>query len=116
MDMQTWSPFQSEETKQICAHMTRREKTKAAFSGAFYGVWCALTFAIPFTFLVIGKDSSFAIVYAGLIALHLICIPIWQKWIRHSLCQTEWAKAKEIDPKQLTLYSWRFGYPKKPSA
>ena len=51
-DTNTWSPFQSDQVKEICAHMTRAEHRAAAKRGALWGV---LIGVIPATIaLVLG--------------------------------------------------------------
>ena len=47
MDWKSWAPFQSKISREICDHMTVEEKKELAARSGKYGVWCALTFAIP---------------------------------------------------------------------
>lgn len=107
MGWKTWSPFQSPQTQEICVNMTPQEKNETARRGAWYGVWCALTLAIPLSqFFAV---HPYLPVYVALIlmAVHLACIPIWQNWQRRFLCATQWAKQQGIQPDTLKLFCFR---------
>jgi len=96
----TWSPFQSETTKQICAHMTRDEKRAAMIRSALLGLWVAAAFAAPQCIILLPivfgiKRSPLAISIAViLLIIFLISIPIIRKNSKNFLCSTEWAKSK----------------------
>lgn len=107
MDWRTWAPFQSEKTRRICANMTPEEKEAALMRGTHYGVWVAITFAVPLGFAVAFHNTAVMFIAAILIAIHIACIPIWQRWQRQFLCSTEWARQQEISPEQLKLFAWR---------
>ncbi len=112
MDWKTWSPFQSEKVRQICAHMTSAEKTATTLRGALYGFWTAATFAIPIgiitaQFLFAGRNAVVIVGAAILIAIHSACIPLWQQAQRRFLCNTSWAREQGFDPDQLKLFGSR---------
>ena len=75
----TWSPFQSPEVREICAHMTDREKGEVSHRGAFYGFWVAATFAGPLSFAIVEHNLFSIVIAAVLVSIHLACIPIWQE-------------------------------------
>lgn len=107
MDWKTWSPFQSSQTQEICAHMTPQEKSETARRGAWYGVWCALTLAIPLSQILVAHPYFPVYMALILMIIHLACIPIWQSWQRRFLCATQWAKQQEIQPNALKLFCFR---------
>lgn len=106
-DPKTWSPFQSPQTREILAHMTESEKSRAAWRGAFYGVWCAGTVALPLSYVFLGQEPWVTYGAAELVVIHLVCIPIWTKMQRRFLCSTAWARAQGIRPERLVLFSFR---------
>ena len=104
MRSKTRSPFQSRETREICDHMTESEKKEVVKRGGLYGVWVAISLAIPIS-LAFTFPSSLTIGIAVLLAIiHLIGIPIWQKKQREFLCSTEWAKAQGYSADQLKMF------------
>jgi len=103
----TWSPFQSGEVKDICAHMSDLELRKAEKRAGSYGLWCAFTFAFPLAF-IITKPSPVAFVIGSIpIPIHIGYIPLWFRSQRRFLCQTEWARQKGFAPGNLKLFSFR---------
>jgi hypothetical protein len=103
----TWSPFQSPEVREICAHMTDAEYWEASSRGGFYGLWTAATFAIPVSFIVGERSQWLMVVAAVLIVIHIACIPIWQKMHRRFLCSTAWAREHGITPDRLRMFAFR---------
>ncbi len=107
MSWKTWSPFQSASTREICDHMTLAEKSAVTTRGMGYGVWTAISAAIPIS-LVVMKPTTLTLSLAlPLVAAHLFFIPIWQRKQREFLCQTTWAKSKGIRPEDLRLFGLR---------
>ena len=102
MDWKTWIPFQSKISKEICEHMTESEKKELSVRSGKYGLWCALTAAIPVSFAFVYR-TPFLIILAGiLLAIHIIGIPIWRKKQKNFLCSTQWAKSNGYAPKDLS--------------
>lgn len=113
-DWKTWSPFQSETPRNICAHMTPAEKSDAMSRAGRYGLWCAFSFAIPLNFLLLppffpllfpepfGLEVKTAA--AALVALHIACIPLWMKSQRRFLASTAWAREQGITPEGIKLF------------
>jgi len=103
MDWKTWSPFQSENVRLICANMTEHEKSKVEKQGGIYGIWCALTFAVPISFLIMFESLPVHVLAGLLIVLHIAMIPRWQRRQKAYLCSTEWAAANGYKPEDLSL-------------
>jgi cytochrome bd-type quinol oxidase subunit 2 len=101
MDWQTWSPFQSTETRQICAHLTPRERQELTDRSARYGKWCAYSFALPLAIMTmawvwLGHSPPTWAYYAAAvpILIHLAAIPFWRRSQRRFLHTTQWAAAQ----------------------
>ena len=96
----TWSPFQSETTKEICAHMTRDEKITGMIRSGLLGLWIVAVFAAPQCIILLPvvfgiKRSALAISIAViLLIIFLISIPIIRRSNKNFLCSTKWAKSK----------------------
>lgn len=103
----TWSPFQSPEVREICSHMTDAEKAEVARRGGFYGFWVAATFAVPLSFAIIERSLLFIVVAAVLVAIHIACVPIWQRMQRRFLCSTVWAREHGITTDRLRMFAFR---------
>jgi hypothetical protein len=106
-DWKTWSPFQSPEVRDICAHMTDSERDEASRRGGLYGLWVFATFAGPLSFAVVYRHPTLIAVAAVLIVIHIVCIPIWQRMQRHFLCSTLWAREQGYTPERLRMFSFR---------
>lgn len=107
MDWRTWSPFQSETVRQICANMSPDEKKDVAMQGRIYGVWVALTFAIPIGLAVAVRGTVVIVIAAIAVLIHIACIPLWWKSQRRFLCNTKWAREQRLEPAQLKLFGMR---------
>lgn len=110
-DWRTWSPFQSKIVRDICVNMTDAEKSTVTRRGATYGVWVAISFALPGPFLAMGLltgrlSMMFGMLGGLLILAHIACIPIWQRRQRKFLCSTVWARENGIKPNSLKLFNW----------
>jgi hypothetical protein len=104
----TWSPFQSKEVKDICAHMSDQELKKTENRARMYGLWCALTFACPLAFIVTKPNVVVFIIGGILIGIHIVCIPFWLRSQKQFLCAADWAKGQGFDWRSLKLFSFRF--------
>jgi len=104
MSWKTWSPFQSPEVKEICAHMTLEERTALTWRGALYGLWCAATFAIPLSRALVDQTPSSWTVAGILCTIHIIAIPFWLRAQRRFLCGTTWARTQGLTPDRLRLF------------
>jgi hypothetical protein len=107
MDWQTWSPFQSEDVRQVVAHLSPEEKETLLQRSRNYGRWVALTFAMPIALAVVLRDTVVIVIAAILVSMHLACIPLWLKSTRRLLCNTKWAREQGLDSAQLKLFGFR---------
>jgi uncharacterized membrane protein len=106
MNWKTWSPFQSAQVRDICAHMTDAERKAVARRGAFYGLWCGATVALPIS-QAVTEPSRFALVAASILCtVHIICMPFWLRWHRRFLCGTAWAREQGLHPGHLRLFDF----------
>jgi serine/threonine protein kinase len=102
-----WSPFQSDEARQICAHLTNAEKHQVSLLGLMFGVWNVCTlFGIPM-FLRSFPGQGKWIVAAVWAVLFVISLPVWHRLVRHFLCATVWAREHNLVPESLRLFSFR---------
>ena len=99
MNWYLWSPFQSETSKEICAHMTRDEKRVATIRSGLLGLWIAACFSSPIILLSIAFGRKRSAIAIGIAVIFLITffisIPIIRKWNKNFLCSTNWAKSKD---------------------
>lgn len=105
MDWYTWSPFQSEDIKAICSNMTATEKLTAAKRGAFYGIWVAMSLAIPMGLAIFRPSWVSLCLVLVFVVVHILCIPVWQRKQREFLCSTEWAQSQGVTPGSLKLFA-----------
>ena len=99
----TWSPFQSDDVKAICAHMTPQEEQAGIAHGAVAGVFIVISVVAPIgMFLLSGKG-----IYGAALAI-VAFATVWlfgaRRLIRQQkehLCSTEWAKQQGYDPDSL---------------
>ena len=105
--MSTWSPFQSPEVRNICANLTPPEHAEAMRRACFYGIWTALTFALPLSLGFLAEGRTYSTMAAMLVVIHIACIPSWQNSMRYFLCSTEWARQNDIRPEGLKLFAFR---------
>ena len=100
MSWYSWSPFQSERVKEICAHMTRDEKTARMIRSCLLGLWVAAALAAPQCIILLPavfgiRRSALAISIAViLLIIFMISIPIIRKSNKNFLCSSKWAKSK----------------------
>jgi hypothetical protein len=106
-DWNVWSPFQSAEVRDICAHLTEDEKSESSRRGGFYGLWVAATLALPLSMALVSKSQGLVLVAVVLVVVHLACIPVWQRMQRRFLCTTAWAREHAITPEQLKRFAFR---------
>ncbi|MDP9174214.1 MAG: hypothetical protein M3O30_10160 [Planctomycetota bacterium] len=109
MDWQTWSPFQSVRTQEICAHLTAPERAAVTRRASLYGIWVAITFAIPLSsglLFAINTGGGHLLLFlaALLVIVHIVCIPIWLRSQRLFFSNTAWAREQGITPQSLSLF------------
>ncbi len=114
-DTNTWSPFQSAQVKEICAHMTNTERRAAVKRGALWGI---LVGVIPgMSGLILGVvvfRSALVVVTVCILIFPLIALVLWRRWLPHVfrsqqrfLASTEWAKNQGIKAEDIRLYNWQ---------
>ncbi|MBP7051343.1 MAG: hypothetical protein KBE65_10045 [Phycisphaerae bacterium] len=114
-DSNTWSPFQSDQVKEICSHMTRAERRAAIRRGA---VWGLLIGAVPgMVGLILGVvvfRSPLVVVTVCFLAFFLIALVLHGKWMpsvvksqQNLLASTEWARSQGIKAGDIRLYCWQ---------
>ena len=110
----TWAPFQSNQVKEICAHMTAAERSRtigrAACFGATLGV---LLGAIGFTGMLMGKwlfgSVLMAVVVIEPVILILMGLALWKLKPRMDrsqkmfLASMQWSKDEGLRPDNIVL-------------
>ena len=92
MSLATWSPFQSNEVREICAHMTSEERSQAGGRSALYGVWVFASVVAPLgTAWRIQTPWMWTLAAVAILG-HLAFIPVWQRRVRRFLSSTQWAR------------------------
>ena len=100
MDWRTWSPFQSQTVKDICAHMTPDEKKSVTSYGMGSGVIVAIFFAIPLSSGVSLLGSRIfglpGLALLACLAIGVFLIVKRRRKEKELLCSTQWAKSQGI--------------------
>jgi len=114
-DTNTWSPFQSDQVKEICAHMTKAECRAAVKRGALWGILIGI--APGMTALILGVvvfQSAMVVVTVCFLIFPLIALVLYKKWLpnvvksqQNFLASTEWAKSQGIKADDIQLYKWK---------
>jgi hypothetical protein len=114
-DACTWSPFRSEQVREICAHMTKTERRVAVRRSAMWGVTIGV---IPgLTALVLGavvfRSAVFAVAVCFLV-LPIAALVLSGTWLpalvasqKRFLASTEWAGRQGIQANDIQLYKWK---------
>jgi hypothetical protein len=107
----TWSPFQSPEVQEICAHLTADEAERLANNGRRCGRELAVLLAIPVGIVVLLFLWS---VRVGLLAVVVLFLYFWViAWprmqemrvrSRELICECEWARRRRYTPATLRLF------------
>jgi hypothetical protein len=114
-DTNTWSPFQSDQVKEICKHMTKAERQKAVKRGALWGILIGI---VPgMTALILGIvvfRSAMVFVTACFLIFPLFALVLYKKWLpnvvrsqQNFLASTEWAKSQDLKAEDIQLYNWQ---------
>ncbi len=111
----TWSPFQSDQVKEICQHMTKAERRKAVKRGALWGILIGI---VPgMTALILGIvvfRSAMVVVTVCFLIFPLFALVLYKKWLpnvvrsqQNFLASTEWAKSQGLKAEDIRLYNWQ---------
>jgi len=106
-NLKTWSPFQSPQLREICAHLTDAEQNEVSRRAGLYGLWAAFTFALPTSIAIFLHNRVILVLAAVLIIAHIACISVRQNMRRRYLCSAAWAREQGITPDRLSLFSFR---------
>ncbi len=107
----SWSPFQSDQVKEICSHMTAKERRRAVGRGAVCGlILGGFLGVIGFVGMLIGKDSFLiGAIIILLLALILVGISFWKLKPRIDqsqkdfLASTQWSKEQGLSSDKIVL-------------
>jgi len=110
----TWAPFQSDQVRQICSHMTPKERGRAVGRGAVFGFILGGLFAVIGLFgMPIGKwlfDSFLiGVIIAQPVALILMSIALWKlkpvidQSQKEFLASTQWSKQQGLTSDKIVL-------------
>jgi ABC-type phosphate transport system permease subunit len=114
-DTNTWSPFQSNQVKEICKHMTKAERRKAVKRGALWGILIGIVPGMIALILgiVVFQSAMVALIVCFLI-FPLFALVLCKKWLpnvvrsqQNFLASTEWAKSQGLNAEDIKLYNWQ---------
>lgn len=110
----TWSPFQSRQVRDICAHMTDTERRALQRRGFLVGgLLAALLGSMGFAGMVVFRSMFAMVLLLGLLApVLMIAVELrWGRRIRQShqrfLATTAWAQTQGIAADEIRLYTWQ---------
>ena len=107
----TWYPFQSDQVKEICSHMTAKERRRAVGRGAVFGLILAgFLGVIGFFGMLIGKDSFLTgVIIILLLPLILMGISFWKlkplmdQSQKELLASMQWSKEQGLTSDKIVL-------------
>jgi hypothetical protein len=112
VSVSTWSPFQSPEVRDICVHLTPRERDRLASQGSQFGgkigsllmlLLVIPAFSLLYSIRVFFVLLGLFIIYVSVMEWRLIRDQ--QRQVRQTLCATEYARARGYHPDSLRLFS-----------
>jgi hypothetical protein len=114
-DTNTWSPFQSDQVKAICAHMTKTERRAALRRGALGGLLIGIVPGMIGLILgVVVFRSAVVVVTVCFLIFPLLALVLSRKWLpnvvksqQNFLASTEWARSQGIKAEDIRLYNWQ---------
>ncbi len=109
----TWSPFQSPEVREICAHLTPAEHAlliaDARERGTSIGRWIAVPFGVTAGLLFLSWQAGLVLLVFFIIYFAVSGLPRFRAMRRRSmelLCETEWARSRGYTPERLRLMTF----------
>lgn len=113
----TWAPFQSDQVKEICSHMTAEERSRAVRRGAVFGLILGGLFGvIGFFGMPIGKwlfDSYLTgVIIVQPVALIILGISFWKlkpkidQSQKELLASTQWSKEQGLTSEKIVLHRY----------
>ncbi|MEN6578208.1 MAG: hypothetical protein ABFD90_17820 [Phycisphaerales bacterium] len=111
----TWSPFQSDQVKEICSHMTQTERRAAIKRGVLWGLLIGVIVGmIELVLGVVVFRSATVVAAICFVLLPLSALVLRGKWLprvvksqQNFLASTEWARSQGIKAGDIRLYSWQ---------
>jgi ABC-type bacteriocin/lantibiotic exporter with double-glycine peptidase domain len=111
----TWAPFQSDQVKEICSHMTAKERSRAVGRGAVVGLILGVLFGVIGLFgMPIGKwlfDSYLTgVIIVQPVALIILGISFWKlkpkmdQSQKELLASTQWSKEQGLTSEKIVLH------------
>jgi len=120
----TWSPFQSPEVREICAHLTPAEHAQliadARQRGTDISRWIAVPFGVTLCFFVLLPwQVGWVLLSSFVIYVAIFRYPQLREMRRRSrelLCEAEWARSRGYAPERLRLMAFPWSSRERPSA
>jgi hypothetical protein len=110
-----WSPFQSAEVREICAHLTPEEHTRVLEDGRQRGEqlgrWIAISFGLVAASFLWSWQVGLVVLFLFMVylsVLGLARIRAMRRRTKELLCETAWARSRGYTPERLrlTMFSW----------
>ncbi len=106
----TWSPFQSPEVREICAHLTPAEHSRliadARQRGTDIGRWIVLPFGITGGLLFWARQVGLVLFIIYFAVSGYPRIRAMRRRNMELLCETEWAQSRGYRPERLRLMAF----------
>ncbi len=109
----TWSPLQSPEVREICAHLTARERQELLSRAKAYGQQTFWRFALPFSLVAMSFFYSRLMGFACLVPFVIYCLTVergriraHQQGSREFLAGTQYAREHGVPPGALRLFAF----------
>jgi hypothetical protein len=109
----TWSPFQSLEVRDICAHLTPEEHARvlndAGERGKQLGQWIAVPFGVAVGSFMWSWQVGSALVLLFVVYMAVSGIPrirCMRRKTKQLLCETAWARSRGYRPEKLRFMSF----------
>ena len=102
-----WSPFASPEAREICVHLTWRERSHLGLLGLLWGAW--IVFIISGIQSLTRSNSSLGNWISALVlgALFIVSVVLLQQLMRQVMCSSAWARQRGYKPEQFRMFSFR---------
>jgi hypothetical protein len=113
----TWSPFQSSDVRDICAHLTDDEKQQLMSQAGNYGRSAGGWIGLPLGVVVASffYSATVGCILAGLFVICLVVlvrrrVQTQQQRVREMLCETKYARERGYRPETLKIYDFPWSH------
>jgi len=114
-DTNTWSPLQSDQVRQIRAHMIQTERRAAMRRAALWGLLMGMVPGMIALILgVVVFRSPMVVVTVCFLLFPMIALVLHRNWLpsvvksqQRFLASTEWARSQGIKAEDISLYNWQ---------